>query len=88
LNSYYRNLGWSKASGFMNLFNTKVPHKTDIPTGIYKVFFNLSPAKRRMLPRLSDVSGFGNIPIHRGNTRNDSSITSKKQNAYGTNERD
>jgi hypothetical protein len=29
--------------------------------------------KRRMLPRLSDVSGFSGILIHRGNTKHDSS---------------
>jgi hypothetical protein len=51
----------------------KVPHETAIPTGIYKVVVNLSPAKRRMLPRLLDVPGFSGILIHRGNTKNDSS---------------
>jgi hypothetical protein len=51
----------------------KVPHETAIPTGIYKVIVNLSPAKRRMLPRLPDVPGFSGILIHRGNTKSDSS---------------
>jgi hypothetical protein len=52
---------------------TKVTHETAIPTGVYNVIVNLSPAKRRMLPRLSDVPGFSGILIHRGNTKNDSS---------------
>ncbi|MDR1169935.1 MAG: DUF5675 family protein [Prevotellaceae bacterium] len=51
----------------------KVPHETAIPTGVYKVIVNLSPAKKRMLPRLLDVPGFSGILIHRGNTKNDSS---------------
>jgi hypothetical protein len=51
----------------------KIPHETAIPTGAYKVIVNLSPAKRRMLPRLLDVPGFSGILIHRGNTKNDSS---------------
>jgi hypothetical protein len=51
----------------------KVPHETAIPTGIYKVIVNLSPAKRQLLPRLPDVPGFSGILIHRGNTKNDSS---------------
>jgi hypothetical protein len=51
----------------------KVAHETAIPTGVYRVIVNLSPAKRRMLPRLLDVPGFSGILIHRGNTKNDSS---------------
>jgi hypothetical protein len=33
----------------------------------------MSPAKKRMLPRLLDVPGFSGILIHRGNTKSDSS---------------
>ncbi|MDR0756590.1 MAG: DUF5675 family protein [Tannerella sp.] len=51
----------------------KIVHETAIPTGTYRVIVNLSPAKRRMLPRLLDVPGFGGILIHRGNTKSDSS---------------
>jgi hypothetical protein len=51
----------------------KIPHQTAIPTGVYKVIVNLSPAKKRMLPRLLDVPGFSGILIHRGNTKRDSS---------------
>ncbi|MDR1454175.1 MAG: DUF5675 family protein [Tannerella sp.] len=51
----------------------KIAHETAIPTGLYRVIVNLSPAKRRMLPRLLDVPGFSGILIHRGNTKNDSS---------------
>jgi hypothetical protein len=34
---------------------------------------NMSPSKKRLLPRLLDVPGFEGILIHRGNTENDSS---------------
>jgi hypothetical protein len=51
----------------------KVAHETAIPTGVYKVIVNMSPAKKRMLPRLLDVPGFSGILIHRGNTKSDSS---------------
>jgi hypothetical protein len=51
----------------------KVAHETAIPTGTYRVMVSLSPAKKRMLPRLLDVPGFSGILIHRGNTKNDSS---------------
>jgi hypothetical protein len=55
------------------ILKIKVPHETAIPTGVYKVIVNLSPAKKRMLPRLLDVPGFSGILIHRGNTVEDSS---------------
>jgi hypothetical protein len=51
----------------------KIPHETAIPAGVYRVIVNLSPAKKRMLPRLLDVPGFSGILIHRGNTAKDSS---------------
>jgi hypothetical protein len=51
----------------------KIPHETAIPTGVYRVIVNMSPAKKRMLPRLLDVPGFSGILIHRGNTKSDSS---------------
>jgi hypothetical protein len=51
----------------------KIPHETAIPTGVYKVTVNMSPAKKRLLPRLLDVPGFSGILIHRGNTKHDSS---------------
>lgn len=51
----------------------KVMHKTAIPTGTYAVIVNVSPSKKRLLPRLLDVPGFEGILIHRGNTAEDSS---------------
>jgi hypothetical protein len=51
----------------------KVTHETAIPTGVYRMIVNLSPAKRQVLPRLPDVPGFSGILIHRGNTKDDSS---------------
>ncbi|MDR1091333.1 MAG: DUF5675 family protein [Prevotella sp.] len=51
----------------------KVQDRTAIPTGEYKMTVNVSPSKKRLLPRLLDVPGFEGILIHRGNTENDSS---------------
>jgi hypothetical protein len=51
----------------------KIPHETAIPTGVCKVVVNMLRAKKCMLPRLLDVSGFSGILIHRRNTKNDSS---------------
>ena len=49
----------------------KVMHETAIPAGTYHVVVNMSPAKKRLLPRLLDVPGFDGILIHRGNTPDD-----------------
>jgi hypothetical protein len=51
----------------------KIRDRTAIPTGTYKMIVNISPAKKRLLPRLLDVPGFEGILIHRGNTEGDSS---------------
>ena len=49
----------------------KVPGKTAIPEGRYKVIVNRSPKFKRLLPRLLDVPHFDGILIHRGNTAAD-----------------
>jgi hypothetical protein len=51
----------------------KVPDKTAIPFGKYKVELTMSPKFRRLLPILVDVPQFTGIRIHRGNTAADSS---------------
>jgi hypothetical protein len=61
--------GLTQAMPVEEIRRRKVAHETAIPTGAYRV----SPAKRRMLPRLPDVPGFSGILIHRGNTKSDSS---------------
>lgn len=48
----------------------KIPGKTAIPTGEYKVILSHSPRFKRELPRLLNVPYFDGILIHRGNTPN------------------
>jgi hypothetical protein len=65
--------GLTQSMPLVEIKQKKIRHETAIPTGVYKVIVNMSPAKKRMLPRLLDVPGFSGILIHRGNTQNDSS---------------
>ncbi|MDR1338732.1 MAG: DUF5675 family protein [Prevotellaceae bacterium] len=65
--------GLSQSMSLDEIKRIKILHETAIPTGEYKVIVNLSPAKKRMLPRLLDVPGFSGILIHRGNTKRDTS---------------
>lgn len=51
----------------------KIPNKTAIPYGTYKVIVNVSPKFKRMLPRLLNVPMFDGILIHRGNNAEDTS---------------
>lgn len=51
----------------------KIPNKTSIPYGRYKVIVNYSPKFKRNLPKLLNVPHFEGILIHRGNTPNDTS---------------
>ena len=50
----------------------KVPGKTAIPYGTYKIFYGWSPRFGRNLPRLLNVTAFDGILIHPGNTAEDS----------------
>ena len=50
----------------------KIPGKTAIPKGEYKVTVEKSPKFGKLLPKLHDVPGFEGILIHGGNTAEDS----------------
>lgn len=50
----------------------KVPGKTAIPYGTYRVFYGWSQKFGRNLPRLLNVTAFEGILIHPGNTAEDS----------------
>lgn len=50
----------------------KVPGKTAIPYGTYRIFYGWSPRFGRNLPRLLNVTAFDGILIHPGNTAEDS----------------
>lgn len=50
----------------------KVKGQTCIPYGKYKGIVNMSPAKKRLLPRILNVPAFDGILLHKGNTNADS----------------
>jgi hypothetical protein len=69
----YTDRGLTQSTPPEEIRRRKIAHETAIPTGEYRVTVNLSPAKKRILPRLLDVPGFSGILIHRGNTKRDTS---------------
>lgn len=50
---------------------SKVPGKTAIPAGTYKLDLTHSPKFNTMLPLLTNVPGFEGIRVHAGNTADD-----------------
>lgn len=49
----------------------KIPHKTAIPAGRYRVTIDMSTRFKRMMLHILDVPGFDGIRIHSGNTAED-----------------
>lgn len=53
------------------IVSTKVPGKTAIPYGTYRVTFEHSPRFKREMLTVCDVQGFSGVRIHAGNTEED-----------------
>lgn len=49
----------------------KIPGKTAIPAGSYKVKKTMSPRFKTILPEILNVPGFTGVRIHSGNTAKD-----------------
>lgn len=49
----------------------KIPGKTAIPTGTYKLAVTFSQRFQKHLPELLDVPGYSGVRIHSGNTAED-----------------
>lgn len=49
----------------------KVPGKTAIPSGMYRVKKTYSPRFKKILPEILEVEGFSGVRIHAGNTSKD-----------------
>ena len=56
----------------LNTEDDKIPKKTAIPDGRYRLILTYSPHFHRVLPELLNVPFFKNIRIHNGNTEEDS----------------
>lgn len=50
----------------------KVPGKTAIPYGRYKIKMTYSPKYKRMMPLITPVIGFDGVRVHSGNSSKDS----------------
>ena len=54
-----------------DILRLKVPGKTAIPSGVYKVKMSRSPKYKRVMPEVLGVKGFIGIRIHSGNSADD-----------------
>jgi hypothetical protein len=77
--------GLNQSMSVATINSKKVPHKTAIPTGTYKITldvvsprlskkdFYIKNANKGRVPRILNVPGFEGVLIHTGNTQDDSS---------------
>ena len=54
-----------------SVIGTKIPGKTAIPAGRYRVVIDWSKRFQRMMPHILDVEQFDGIRMHAGNTAED-----------------
>lgn len=63
--------GLDAAMPIEEIIRRKVPGKTAIPIGRYRIAWKMSPKRKQFVPWLIGVPAFQNIQIHPGNTEND-----------------
>lgn len=60
--------GLTKESTLLDIKKVKIPKKTCIPYGRYRVILSYSVKLKRYLPLILDVPGFRGIRMHKGST--------------------
>lgn len=63
--------GLRATDSLAHILDVKVPGKTAIPLGKYKVIISMSPKFGKMLPEVLNVPGFTGIRIHSGSYAKD-----------------
>ena len=58
--------GLTQTTSVVQIYAVKVPGRTAIPTGSYRVIVDMSSKFQKLMPRVCDVPGFLGIRIHAG----------------------